>query len=148
MPEDFTPSADAADNGGSFDEFLARYLAGERARAERSIDLSRFLGARTQELLQRAGKYALDRGQRELDALHVLRILAAEAPARDAIRGIGADPDAIVRATEERLPAASRPADVDGAVITPSVQRALFHAFQVARSSGSTYVDAEHLFFA
>jgi ATP-dependent Clp protease ATP-binding subunit ClpC len=145
MPEDFTPQSG---DGSAFDDFLARYLAGERARAERSIDLSRFLGARTQELLQRAGKYALDRGQRELDALHVLRILAAEAPARDAIRGIGADPDAIVRATEERLPAASRPADVDGAVITPSVQRALFHSFQVARSSGSTYVDPEHLFFA
>ena len=28
------------------------------------------------------------------------------------------------------------------------MQRALFHAFQVARSSGSTYVDPEHLFFA
>lgn len=145
MPEDFTP---AGDDASSFDEFLARYLAGERARVERSIDLSRFLGARTQQLLQRAGKYALERGQRELDALHVLRILAAEAPAKDAIERIGADARAIVRATEERLPAASSPADVDGAVVTPSVQRALFHAFQVARSSGSTYVDPEHLFFA
>lgn len=146
MPEDFTPGAD--DSGSSFDEFLARYLAGERTRAERSIDLSRFLGARTQELLQRAGRFALERGQRELDALHVLRVLVDEAPARDAVEHIGADPRGIVRATEERLPAASAPADVDGAVITPSVQRALFHAFQVARSSGSTYVDPEHLFFA
>ena len=62
MPEDFTPSAGDDDDGGSFDEFLSRYLAGERARAERSIDLSRFLGARTQELLQRAGRFALGRG--------------------------------------------------------------------------------------
>ncbi|MDW4571337.1 ATP-dependent Clp protease ATP-binding subunit [Microbacterium sp. M3] len=146
MPEDFTPQA--AGDGSSFDEFLARYLAGERARAERSIDLSRFLGARTQQLLQRAGKYALDRGQHELDALHVLRVLVAEAPARDAVRRIGADADAIVRATEERLPAPAAAADVDGAVVTSSVQRALFHAYQVARSSGSTYVDPEHLFFA
>ena len=148
MPDDFTPPSGADDNSSSFDEFLARYLAGERARVERSIDLSRFLGARTQEMLQRAGAYALKRGQRELDALHVLRVLAAEAPAKDAIERIGADAQAIVRATEERLPAASAPADVDGAVVTPSVQRALFHAFQVARSSGSTYVDPEHLFFA
>ncbi|WP_203581219.1 ATP-dependent Clp protease ATP-binding subunit [Microbacterium hibisci] len=146
MPEDFTPQP--GDDASSFDEFLSRYLAGERARAERSIDLSRYLGARTQELLQRAGKYALDRGQRELDALHVLRVLVAEAPARDAVERIGADADAIVRATEERLPAASSQADVDGAMLTSSVQRALFHAFQVARSSGSTYVDPEHLFFA
>ena len=43
MPEDFTPQAGG--EGSSFDEFLARYLAGERARAERSIDLSRYLGA-------------------------------------------------------------------------------------------------------
>ena len=48
MPEDFTSPTGADDSGNSFDEFLARYLSGERARAERSIDLSRFLGARTQ----------------------------------------------------------------------------------------------------
>ncbi len=142
MPEDTTPT------GGSFDEFLARYLAGERARAERSIDLSRVLSARTQEMLQRAGQYALSRGQRELDALHVLRVIVGESPARDAVERVGADPRAIARAAENRLPAEGAPADVDGAVVTPSVQRALFHAFQVARSSGSTYVDPEHLFFA
>ncbi|WP_125131526.1 ATP-dependent Clp protease ATP-binding subunit [Microbacterium sp. 10M-3C3] len=146
MPEGFTP--DTGDSANSFDEFLARYLAGERARAERSIDLSRFLSARTQALLQHAGRFALERGQRELDALHVLRVLVAEAPARDAVTRVGADPERIIRAAEDRLPAASAPADVDGAVVTPSVSRALFHAYQVARSSGSTYVDPEHLFFA
>jgi ATP-dependent Clp protease ATP-binding subunit ClpC len=144
MPEDFTPQ----DGSSAFDEFLARYLDGERARASRSIDLTRFLSRRTQELLQQAGAYALERGQRELDALHVLRVLVGESPAKDAVERVGADPGAIATAVEQRLPQASDPADVDGAVITPSVQRALFHAFQVARSSGSTYVDPEHLFFA
>ena len=148
MPEDFTPPTEGADGASAFDDFLARYLAGERARAERSIDLSRFLSSRTQDMLQRAGQYALERGQRELDALHVLHALMATAPAKDAVSRIGADPAAIARAAENRLPAASAPADVDGAVITPSVQRALFHAFQVARSSGSTYIDPEHVFFA
>jgi len=147
MPEDFTPQ-DADNSSSAFDEFLARYLDGERARASRSIDLTRFLSLRTQELLQQAGAYALGRGQRELDALHVLRVLVGESPAKDAVERIGVDPGAIARAVEQRLPQASDPADVDGAVITPSVQRALFHAFQVARSSGSTYVDPEHLFFA
>ena len=147
MPEDVTPGA--GDNGAqSFDEFLARYLAGERARAERSIDLSRFLSARTQEALQEAGRYALGRGQRELDALHVLHVLVGQAPARDAVARLGADPAAIARAAESRLPAAGPSADVDGAVVAGSVQRALFHAFQVARAAGSTYVDPDHLFFA
>ncbi len=147
MPEDFTPQ-DGENGSSAFDEFLARYLDGERARASRSIDLTRFLSLRTQELLQQAGAFALERGQRELDALHVLRVLVGESPAKDAVERVGADPGAIARAVEQRLPQASDPADVDGAVITPSVQRALFHAFQVARSSGSTYVDPEHLFFA
>jgi ATP-dependent Clp protease ATP-binding subunit ClpC len=147
MPEDFTPEP-GSDGRSAFDEFLARYLDGERARAARSIDLSRFLSARTQEVLQDAGRYALGRGQRELDALHVLHELVTALPVREAVTGIGADPARIVRAVEERLPAVSTRADVDGAVVTPSVQRALFHAFQVARSSGSTYVGPEHLFFA
>jgi len=147
VPEDFTLGA--GENGAqSFDEFLARYLAGERARAERSIDLSRFLSARTQEALQAAGRYALGRGQRELDALHVLHVLVGRSPAREAVAHIGADPAAIARAAESRLPAASDAADVDGAVVAGSVQRALFHAFQVARAAGSTYVDPDHLFFA
>ena len=148
MPEDFTPPTDGADGASAFDEFIARYLAGERARQERSIDLTRFLSARTREILQRAGRFALERGQQEVDALHLLRVLVGEPPAKEAVERLGADPRAIARAAEERLPAASDPADVDGAVVTPSVQRALFHAFQVARSSGSTYVDLEHLFFA
>ncbi|KSU53068.1 ATP-dependent Clp protease ATP-binding subunit [Microbacterium enclense] len=146
MPEDVTPGA--GDGAQSFDEFLARYLAGEQARAERSIDLSRFLSARTQEALQEAGRYALGRGQRELDALHVLHVLVGRSPAKDAVARLGADPAAIARAAESRLPAAGAPAHVDGAVVTGSVQRALFHAFQVARAAGSTYVDPDHLFLA
>ncbi|MBD8219776.1 ATP-dependent Clp protease ATP-binding subunit [Microbacterium sp. CFBP 13617] len=147
MPENVTPGA-ADDGAQSFDEFLARYLAGEQARAERSIDLSRFLSARTQDALQAAGRFALGRGQRELDALHVLHVLVGRSPANEAVARLGADPAAIARAAESRLPAAGPAADVDGAVVAGSVQRALFHAFQVARAAGSTYVDPDHLFFA
>ncbi len=144
MPNDFNPET----GGNSFDEFLARYLAGEQARQARSIDLSRFLTARTQGILQRAGRFALERGQTELDALHVLRVIVEDEAVAQAVRRIGVDPETIVTATEARLPAASDTADVDAANITQSAQRALFHAYQVARSSGSTYIEPEHLFFA
>ena len=90
MPEDFTPQ-DGENGSSAFDEFLARYLDGERARATRSIDLTRFLSLRTQEFLQQAGAYALERGQRELDALHVLRVLVGESPAKDAVERVGGD---------------------------------------------------------
>ncbi|MBF4563764.1 ATP-dependent Clp protease ATP-binding subunit [Plantibacter sp. VKM Ac-2876] len=148
MPEDFTQGGAAADGGSSsFDDFLARYLEGERARSARTIDLSRFLTARTQEILQRAGRFALERGQNELDALHILRVIVSEEPAKDAVARLGVDPKAIAKAAEQRLPQASSPSVKDPA-ITPSAQRALFHAYQVARAAGSTYVDPEHLFFA
>lgn len=144
MPEDFNPEAGAS----SFDEFLSRYLAGEQARQARSIDLSRFLTARTQSILQQAGRFALERGQTELDALHILRVIVEDEAVKQAIARIGVAPERIVTATEARLPAASDTADINAATITPSASRALFHAYQVARSSGSTYIDPEHLFFA
>jgi ATP-dependent Clp protease ATP-binding subunit ClpC len=143
VPEDFT-----ADGANSFDDFLARYLAGEQARQSRSIDLTRFLTTRTQEILQNAGRFALERGQTELDALHILRVLVQDDAVAQAIRRVGVDPMRLVAATESRLPAAGAPADVDGATVTPSASRALFHAYQVARSSGATYIDPEHVFFA
>ena len=145
MPNDFDPEAGAS----SFDEFLARYLEGERARSARSIDLSRFLSARTQSILQRAGRFALERGQTELDALHILRVIVEDDSVRQAIQRIGVNPERIITATEARLPQASEtPADLNAATITPSASRALFHSYQVARSAGSTYIDPEHLFFA
>jgi ATP-dependent Clp protease ATP-binding subunit ClpC len=144
VPEDFTQGGAAADGGSSsFDDFLARYLEGERARSARTIDLSRFLTSRTQEILQRAGRFALERGQNELDALHILRVIVSEEPAKDAVARLGVDPKTIARAAEQRLPQASSPSVKDPA-ITPSAQRALFHAYQVARAAGSTYVDPEH----
>jgi ATP-dependent Clp protease ATP-binding subunit ClpC len=148
VPENFIPgSAEAGGEGGSFDEFLARYLAGERARAARSIDISRFLSRRTQDVLQQAGRFALEHGHNELDALHILRVMAGEDPAAEAMQRIGIEPARIVRAAEQRLPQTGE-ATTDAPALTPSAQRTLFHAYQVARASGSTYIDPEHLFYA
>ncbi|MBS1697990.1 MAG: ATP-dependent Clp protease ATP-binding subunit, partial [Actinobacteria bacterium] len=143
MPNDFTDAG-----SGSFDEFLARYLAGEQARQTRSIDLSRFLTVRTQRILQRAGRFALERGQTELDALHMLRMIVEDDAVGQAIRNIGVAPQSIIDAVETRLPAPGEASDIEAATITPSASRALFHAYQVARSSGATYIEPEHVFFA
>ena len=143
MPNDFNDAGP-----GSFDEFLARYLAGERNRQARSIDLARFLTARTQQILQRAGRFALERGQTDLDSLHVLRVIVEDDTVAQAIRHIGVDPQVIVAAVDAGLPVPAEPAALSAATITPSASRALFHSYQVARSSGATYIDPEHLFFA
>ncbi|MGM7680150.1 ATP-dependent Clp protease ATP-binding subunit [Microbacterium sp. A94] len=143
MPNDFSDTG-----ADSFDEFLARYLAGDRARQTRSIDLSRFLTARTQQILQSAGRFALERGQTEIDALHILRKIVEDTAVAQAIERIGVTSQQIIDAVETRLPSPAERAGVDAATITPSASRALFHAYQVARSSGATYIEPVHLFFA
>jgi ATP-dependent Clp protease ATP-binding subunit ClpC len=99
-------------------------------------------------VLERAGRFAIEHGHSELDALHILRMLAEREPVSDIIRRVGADPAVISHAAEQRLPEASDERTVLVPALTQSGQRALFHAYQVARASGSTYIDPEHLFFA
>ena len=102
MPENFTPEGSNAEGGNSFDEFLARYLDGERARSARSIDLSKFLTASTQQILAAAGRFALERGQNELDALHILRVIVEDEAVTQAVQRIGVAPERIITATEAR----------------------------------------------
>ncbi|MCU1405412.1 MAG: ATP-dependent Clp protease ATP-binding subunit [Glaciihabitans sp.] len=145
MPSNSTPEEAA---GNSFDEFLARYLQGERAaQSGRSINLGRLLSRSSHETLAEAGEFAVEHGHSEVDALHILRVLASHDPAASAIRRVGADPAAIIKAVEQRLPGATAEG-VAAPMLTQAAQRALVHAYQVARASGSTYVDPEHLFFA
>jgi ATP-dependent Clp protease ATP-binding subunit ClpC len=146
MPNDFDPNGS---NNSSFDDFLARYLQGQRAaQSGRSIDISRMLSRDTQELLAGAGRFAVEHGHSELDALHILRVMAEQEPASEFIKRAGADPAAIARAAEQRLPQASADSANSLPGLTQSAQRTIFHAYQVARASGSTYIDPEHLFFA
>ncbi|MCU1543149.1 MAG: ATP-dependent Clp protease ATP-binding subunit [Microbacteriaceae bacterium] len=142
------PASDESANN-SFDEFLARYVRGERSAASpRSIDIARLLSRRSRDVLSEAGQFALEHGHNELDALHILRILAASEPVLGVISRTGAEPAAIIGAVEQRLPEASDYSATQRPGLTRSAQRAIFHALQVARAAGSTYIDPEHLFFA
>ncbi|MDJ0324831.1 ATP-dependent Clp protease ATP-binding subunit [Cryobacterium sp. PH31-AA6] len=146
MPTFFGP---AGPDSGSFDEFIARYLQGQRAaQSARPIDITRLLSRRTHEVLAQAARFAVDHGHSDVDVLHILRVMTEQEPAAGAIRRAGSDPASIAKAAEQRLPEKSEsPAEVDPS-LTPSAQRALLDAYQVARAFGSTYIDPEHLFFA
>ena len=146
MPIFFGP---AGSGNGSFDEFLARYLQGQRtARAGRPIDMTRLLSRRSHELIGRAAQFAVDHGHTEVDALHILRVMAEQEPLAEQVRRAGAHPQAIAQASEQRLPGASSEKVDTPPSLTQSTQRALLDAHQVARAFGSTYIDPEHLFFA
>ncbi|MGO4782861.1 ATP-dependent Clp protease ATP-binding subunit [Cryobacterium sp. W22_MBD10_FK3] len=145
MPTYFGP---AGSENGSFDEFLARYLQGQRAQGGRPIEITRLLSRRTHELLVQAAQFAVDHGHAHVDALHLLRVMVEQEPAASAIRRAGGDPAAIAADAEQRLPESSERESQSAPGLTPSAQRALLDAHQVARAFGSTYIDPEHLFFA
>jgi ATP-dependent Clp protease ATP-binding subunit ClpC len=146
MPLFFGP---VASGSGSFDEFLARYLQGQRAaQARRPIDITRLLSRRSHELLGYAARFATDHGHSEVDALHILRVMVEQEPTASHLKQAGAEPAAIAKAAEQRLPEESDEKPDTPPSLTQSAQRVLLDAHQVARSFGSTYIDPEHLFIA
>ncbi|MBF4581507.1 ATP-dependent Clp protease ATP-binding subunit [Curtobacterium sp. VKM Ac-2865] len=138
----------------SFDEFLARLLAAQDTGQQRSmpfgrpVDITRLLSRRTHEMLQRTAEYAVEQGQREIDALHVLHVLVRTEPFDAVVRSAGVDPERLAAEVEQRLPAPSSEPVEGRPALTPSAQRILVEATQAARGFGSTYTDPEHVFFA
>jgi ATP-dependent Clp protease ATP-binding subunit ClpC len=146
MPAFFGPS-DAGN--GSFEDFLARYLQGQRtSRFGRPVDITRLLSRHTHEVLTRAAQFAVEHGHSDIDALHLLRVMLETEPVGEALRRSGADAAAIAGDAEQRLPETGPQRSGSSPALTPSAQRALLDAYQVARAFGSTYIDPEHLFLA
>ena len=112
------------------------------------IDLSRFMSRGTQELMAVAARFAAERGDADLDALHLLRAMAETDPARTVMTRSGADPAAVVAAVDQRLPQSNPDSGVSAPALSGAVKTALLEAHQLARALGSTYIDPEHVFFA
>lgn len=146
MPAFFGP---AGSDGGSFDEFIARFLQGQRAGRQSSpVDINRLLSKRTQDSLTDAAQFAVERGQTEVDALHILRVMLTQDPAAAGARQAGVDPKAVMTAVDDQLPAPAEDAGATTASLNGSAQKVLLDAYQVARGMGSTYINPEHVFFA
>ena len=152
MPAQFGPTS----GSDSFDEFLARLLAAQNTGAQRSVplgrpvDITRLLSRRTHEMLQHTAEYAVEQGQHEVDALHILHVLVRTDPFTAVLRHAGVDPEQFAEEIEQRLPMAREAQETpDGRpALTGTAQRILLEATQAARGFGSTYTDPEHVFFA
>ncbi|MDI3331624.1 MAG: ATP-dependent Clp protease ATP-binding subunit [Micrococcus sp.] len=139
----------AGSHGDSFDEFITRYLQGQRVgRQGRPVDITSLLSKRTHDVLAAAAKFAVERGQHEVDALHVLRTMLGQDPAAAGVRASGADPKDLIAAVDDRLPAPAEGTGETAAALNASAQKVLLDGYQVARAFGSTYIDPEHVFFA
>ncbi|WP_413317836.1 ATP-dependent Clp protease ATP-binding subunit [Agrococcus sp. 1P02AA] len=133
---------------GSFDDFIARILQGQRLPAQRSIDLTRLVSRRMSSVIATAVEYAREHRHAEVDALHLLHALLELPQVSAAVTGAGADLEGLRSTIEERMPADGEREAQGPPALTASAQRALRDAYQIARANGSSYIDPEHLFFA
>ncbi|MEV0947754.1 ATP-dependent Clp protease ATP-binding subunit [Rhodococcus sp. NPDC049939] len=112
------------------------------------IDISRLMSKATQELMAGAARFAAGRGDSDLDALHVLRVMAEQDPVKSLMQRAGADPSAVSAAVESRLPQSRNASNFAVPTLSGALKTALLEAHQLGRALGSTYIDPEHLFLA
>ncbi|WP_405218896.1 ATP-dependent Clp protease ATP-binding subunit [Agrococcus sp. Ld7] len=133
---------------GSYEDFIARMLQGQRLPAQRSVDLTRLVSRRMSSVIATAIEYAREHHHTEVDALHLLHALLELPQVAAAAEGADADVDALRTSIEDRMPADGERETQGPPSLTASAQRALRDAYQIARANGSSYIDPEHLFFA
>ncbi|MDA3648498.1 ATP-dependent Clp protease ATP-binding subunit [Saccharopolyspora indica] len=135
--------------GGPFDEYFARFFgADDAASGSRRIDIGQLLTEQAQQLVSGAARFARDRGQSDLDALHLLWSAAHEEPTRAQLKQVGVDPDAFAAEVEEHLPAAGDATGDQQVTLTLAARTVLADAHRVARALGSTYISPLHVLLA
>ncbi|GAA4678396.1 ATP-dependent Clp protease ATP-binding subunit [Pseudonocardia yuanmonensis] len=110
------------------------------------IDLTRLMSQGAKEIMAAAAQEAMDRGDADLDAMHMLLATTRFEPTRKWLARAGADPDTVARALEEGLPRGEETGRAPA--LTPAAKRALLDGHQISRSFGSTYIGPEHLLLA
>ncbi|RRO19948.1 ATP-dependent Clp protease ATP-binding subunit [Saccharopolyspora rhizosphaerae] len=135
--------------GGPFDEYFARFFGAEDATAgSRRIDITELMTEQAQQLVGEAAKFARDRGQSSLDALHLLWSAAKQEPTRAQLEQLGVDTESFAKQVESHLPAVARPVDEESVSLTLAARTALADAHRVARALGSTYIGPQHVLLA
>ncbi|MGW1681240.1 ATP-dependent Clp protease ATP-binding subunit [Saccharopolyspora sp. NPDC002376] len=135
--------------GGPFDEYFARFFGADDASSgSRRIDITQLMTEQAQQLVSGGARFARDRGQTDLDALHLLWSATQEEPTRAQLKQVGVDPDAFAAEVEEHLPAADDVVGDRPVTLTLAARTVLADAHRVARALGSTYIGPLHVLLA
>ncbi|MCD2188843.1 ATP-dependent Clp protease ATP-binding subunit [Actinomycetospora soli] len=131
---------------GQFDDFLARFLGGNTPRGAQRIDITALMTEQARGLVGTAAAQAVERGNTDLDAWHLLLAGLQVAPLRALIAGTGADTDELARYADGQLPRGE--ASGEPPALTPTAKRTLLDAHQISRALGSSYIGPEHIVLA
>lgn len=134
-PDDGHPNNGDPNNGDPAGDPLGRYLGSGGPRGPvRRVDLTRLMSAGARELVATAAQLAVERGDTDLDALHLLLAATRLEPTRQWLDRAGVAPDSVAKALDQGL----RRGAVTGRApsLTPAAKRALLDGHQVSRSLG------------
>ncbi|MHA6799876.1 ATP-dependent Clp protease ATP-binding subunit [Bounagaea algeriensis] len=153
MPTFFGPMGSGQ---GPFDEYFARFFGpqggGPGGGDEgRRVNLTDLLTEQTQQLLAEAARFARERGQSELDALHLLWAVTQQQPTSGVLRQAGVDVSAFADTIRSNLPPAAQAGGDEAeaeVALTPAAKTVLAGAHRVAQTLGSTYIAPTHVLLA
>ncbi|WP_411091017.1 ATP-dependent Clp protease ATP-binding subunit [Streptomyces sp. 049-1] len=130
-----------------FSELLNRFFGMSPASsppAVQRVPIGRLLTESSRELLNLAGRRALEDGTSDLDTEHLLWAATQVEPARGLLARAGADPDALGAQIAEVLPReAVEPSAEPG--LTPAAKRTLATAYARSQAAGVSYIGPEHI---
>jgi ATP-dependent Clp protease ATP-binding subunit ClpC len=128
-----------------FEDVFQRFFGpGARSRPPvQQVDLGRLLTDSAKQLVGAARDAAVEWGNPEITAEHLLYAAATNEPTRDAIAGLQLDPDRVA----EQMKAAAGSGDAAGGTptLSPAAKRALRVAQQHAAQAGQSYVGPEDI---
>jgi len=112
-----------------------------------AVDLESYLSDIAKELLQKAGKKALDFGMSQVDTEHLLYVLTENETVQEILKRFNVNPQDIRGYIEYNAPrgtfkAPNREFEMD---VSPRLKSALERAFWSARELGHNYIGPEHL---
>ncbi|GAB2761580.1 ATP-dependent Clp protease ATP-binding subunit [Salinifilum aidingensis] len=153
MPTFFGP---AGFGQGPFDEYFARFFGPQGGGPSggdegRRVNLTDLMTEQTQQLLAEAARFARERGQSELDALHLLWAVTQQQPTAGVLRQAGVDVSAFAETIRSNLPPAAQAGGDEAEAevsLTPAAKTVLADAHRVARTLGSTYIAPTHVLLA
>ena len=114
----------------------ARPLGATRQRQMERVDVTQFFSEATNEIIEAAARTAVEWGEGEIDAEHLLHATLSHDIVRHVLEQVDADPDAIRQKLEEENKGnqGSQMAEIG---LAPGGKRALLQAYQESQEVGS-----------
>ncbi len=134
---------------GDFPEFSSR--AGYPIpRHRESVDIGQYFSDATKEIIQQAGRKAVDLNRREVDTEHLLYAIADSDVAAEILRQFKIKPDDLKTYIDENAPREEK--ELEGPeielTVSPRLKDTFEKAFYASRELGHGYIGPEHLLIA